>query len=372
VNLAEPKAARTEALRLRVVSESNQHLFLGLTTSERNRRVAFRTIGSSDDMDDDAPTLTIPSGVVITPALFSLLPPPAGVSTLTWDPSRPPLRWQNGALPSIAKAMALPADVVLDVSTSEARKRTAWQLLRASGKPTDGWLSRHVHRRVSRMCSYVLLLAGITANQASVLVMAIGILSAWFMAQTTHATMIAGASLFWFASIADGIDGEIARLTMTESARGQQIDTAADDATYVFALAGTVLGWWRQGIGMFGAGLAVAVACGLGVMVLRGMALVRRASGARRFFVAMTPIELGVKKAAAASRSPLLRAASGVWPVFRREALSLAFFLVALVTSSRAIVPMLLAAGLLTAAATLLVYEDEIVAAMRAYFSARL
>jgi phosphatidylglycerophosphate synthase len=183
--------------------------------------------------------------------------------------------------------------------------------------------------------------------------------------------MIIGAFLFWFASIADGVDGEIARVTMTESARGQQIDTAADDATYVFALAGTVIGWWRQGIGGIGIVMAAGVACGLAIMVLRGMALVRRASGVSRFFVAMTPIEFAVRDAAARSVSPLLRAASVVWPLFRREALSLTFFLVALITGWRGIYPALLGAGVLIAATTLLVEEKAIMNAMRAYFSSR-
>src|SRR5438094_447445 len=76
-----------------------------------------------------------------------------------------------------------------------------------------------------------------------------GAIISWLMAQTTRSTMIAGAALFWFASVADGIDGEMARLTFSDSQRGEQIDSVVDVATYIVAFAGVGVGWWRQGMG---------------------------------------------------------------------------------------------------------------------------
>jgi phosphatidylglycerophosphate synthase len=275
--------------------------------------------------------------------------------------------WE-GASPhasSTPVAVRLPDGAALDVSNAAARRRSAWRLLRASGKPTDGWLSRHVHRKISRACSYLLLRLGLTANQATFLVLLIGAAAAWLVAQTTRATMIAGAALFWFASIADGIDGEMARLTLSESAYGEQLDTAIDHLTYLLAYAGIMVGWWRQGAGAAGQALAAGVALGIPLTLLWGMHLVRQARGVHdRFFVDTKPIEIGVIAAARATGAPMLRLASAVFLLFRREAFSLTFLLVALVTARRAVYPALVAAGLAVVAATLLTYRAEIGAAI--------
>src|SRR4029077_9363990 len=91
----------------------------------------------------------------------------------------------------------------------------------------------------------------------------IGLASAGLMAQTSHQTMIAGAFLLWFASIADGIDGEMARVSLSESASGEQLDTLVDHSTHALCYAGVVIGWWRQGIGPRGTLPAAAVALAL-------------------------------------------------------------------------------------------------------------
>jgi phosphatidylglycerophosphate synthase len=67
---------------------------------------------------------------------------------------------------------------------------------------------------------------------------------------SSPARPIAGTAIFWFASIADGIDGEMARLTVSDSEWGERLDTTVDLLTYVFALAGASdggdRGWGRQ------------------------------------------------------------------------------------------------------------------------------
>ncbi len=363
-----------------VVSEEPSPRFLGLNAAERNARVVRRAgklaaaeATSNSAVVDGAPTLTIPAGVAITPALIRALPPPNGVCHLAWDTGRPPLVWQGaGARATSAPVtMQLPDGAALDVSNTAVRRRSAWRLLRASGKPTDGWLSRHVHRRISRVCSYVLLHLGLTANQATILVFFVGAAAAWFLSQTTHATLIAGMALFWFASVADGIDGEMARLTLSESAYGEQLDTAVDHATHLSALAGVMVGWWRQGIGPAGWVLATAVGVGVPATLLWGMHVVRRAHGIHdRFFVDTKPIEIGVTAAARATGAPMLRLASGVFVLLRREVFSLTFLLVAFVTAQRIVYPALLAGGLAVVAATLVSYRAEIEDS-RAYSSSK-
>ena len=250
-----------------------------------------------------------------------------------------------------------------------ARRTSAWRLLRRSGKPTDGWLVRHVHRKISRVFSYVLLQLGLTANHATLFTAAIGLASAWLMARTSHETMIAGALLLWFASIADGIDGEMARLSLSESAAGEQFDTLVDHSTHALCYAAIVVGWWRQGLGPRGALLAGSVGLALPATLLFAMHLVRRASGAQHFFVDTKPIEFAVADAARARKSLMLRIAAAVFVLFRREAFSVTFVLVSLVTGWRGVYPMLVAAALGFVLLTLVLYVNPIEDAMRGRFA---
>src|SRR5262249_47154830 len=157
--------------------------------------------------------------------------------------------------------------------------------------------------------------------------------AAWLVAQTSRETFIAGCLVFWFASIADGIDGEMARLTLSESAWGEQLDTAVDFATFLFCYAGILVGWWRQGIGPGGWALGVGIALAVLVAVFWGMHLVRRARNQHdRIFVDTKPIEIGVRDAARATGAPMLRLAAATFVMFRREAFSLSFVALSLVT----------------------------------------
>ena len=351
-----------ETERVQIAVDGPGPVFLGLTSAERNRRLAARAAAADPDL---AGTLRLPHDVVVTRALFEVLPH-EGTWQVRWHPSRPPLAWQaasGGVGPPLV--VSAPAASVFDLSSAASRRDAAWQMLRLSGKRTDGWLSRNVHRKVSRVCSYVLLRLGLRADHATFLTFGVGVVSAALMAQTTRGTMIAGAFLFWFASIADGIDGEMARLSLSESARGEQLDTLVDHATHILCFAGALIGWYRQGIGSEGAALAVAVAIALPVTLVWTMHVVRRASGAQEFFVDTKPMEFGVIGASQATGSPVLRVVATLFVLLRREALSLAFFLVSLVTGWRGVYPALLAAGILFVLATLVVYNRPIEAAIR-------
>lgn len=321
-------------------------------------------MGAHAESANGLPTLTIPAEAAITPALFEALPPGEGSWRLVWHADHPPLLWQTtGATGQPVHELTVD-DGVLDVATPAARHRSAWVLLRASGKPQDHWLSRHVHRRVSRLFSYVFLRVGLTANAATALTFLVGVASAWCMAQTSHATMAVGGLLFWFASIADGIDGEMARLTLSESAVGEQLDTAVDQLTYVAGIAGVLTGWSRQGIGPVGMLVAGTVVGGLPLLILWAMALVRRARRTEQFFVAMTPIDHAVRRVADQTRAPLVKMASLVFVLFRREAFSCAFFFVSLLTASRAAIPTLVAIGAAVAALTLVRYQAALTRAL--------
>jgi len=317
-------------------------------------------MGARIDTDGVLPTLTVPPQAVLTPGLAAALPVDDASWSLVWHSDHPPLIWTGASGAEPSRKRVLDEGLVLEVATAAARRRSAWVLLRASGKPGDHWLSRHLHRRVSRIVSYLFLRMRLSANTATWLTFLVGLAAGWCMAQTSHLTMLAGGLLFWAASIADGIDGEMARLTLSESAFGEQLDTAVDQLTYAAGLVGVLVGWWRQGIGVAGGTLAAVVLCGLPLALLGAMALVRRARRTTQFFVPMTPIEHAVTRAARVTRAPLLKASALVFVLFRREAFSVLFFVVSLVTDRRAAIPALLALGLGLAAGTLVIHRSAV------------
>jgi phosphatidylserine synthase len=347
----------------RVHTEEAGPWLLGLRVAERNGRVARRHGGIEGSGDPTLALLTVPAGVAITPALLEALPPRAGVWHLLWERDDRPLVWRGSTDTGQAnvQSVQLPPGAALDVSTAAARRRSSWHLLRSSGKPADGWLSRHIHRRVSRVFSYLLLTAGLSAHTATVATFAVGLASAWLMAQTSHGTMIAAALLFWCASIADGIDGEMARLTLSESRLGEQLDTGVDQLTYVVGLAGLIIGWTRQGMGATGIALAAAVVFGTPMVLWWGMALVRRARRTTQFFVPTKPIENAVFSAARRTGAPVLRLAAVVFVLFRREAFSLTFFVVSFATGLRAVYPLLVVGGLGIVTLTFLLHREALV-----------
>jgi len=337
--------------------------FLGLDAGERNREVARRAATQDPAL---AGTLHVPDdSVVVTPALFEWLPR-EGSWQIDWQSDRHPLVWEAASGSRAVGRATAPHGAVLDVQTPQARRQAAWTLLRRSGKPTDGWLSRHVHRKVSRVLSYMLLGLGLRANDATFLTIGIGALSAGFIAQTSHVTMIVGWFLFWFASVADGVDGEMARMTLSESALGEQLDTFADAFTYVLCFAATMIGWVRQGIGRDGLILGTIVAVALPSTFLWGMHIVRRAAGSSVFFVETKPIELALKDAAETTGASTLRLASTIFVLFRREAFSLALFVGSFLTAWRGLVPAGIAGGLLVVLATFAAYHRELDRALRA------
>ena len=351
--------------RIQIAVDGPGPRFLGLTTAERNRRVAHRAEAHDPRLTG---TLRLPDDIVLTPSIFEHLPR-EGTWHIVWHPERAPLAWQGEGTIGLPVPVAVPDGSALDVSTAAARRASAWRLLRQSGKPTDGWLARHIHRRISRVVSYVLLQVGLSAAHAMLVPAAVGLASAWLMAQTSQRTLIAGALLLWFSSVTGGIDGEMARVSLSDSSRGQQLDTLLYHATRLLCYLGVMVGWWRQGIGPRGAALAFGVALALPATRLLAMQMVRNASGAPHLLVETRPIEFALLDAARATGSWILRLAAAIFVMFRRESYPLAFVAVSLVTGSRAVFATIVAAALSVVLLTFLFYARPIGNMMRHRFA---
>jgi phosphatidylglycerophosphate synthase len=116
---------------------------------------------------------------------------------------------------------------------------------RASYKDTDAKIARF-NRRISLPISVKLIPTALTANQLSIILVAIGFYSAWLFSLGHYWTGVLAAFLSLAASVLDGCDGEIARLKYQESALGCWIETFGDYSYYLAIFAGLTIGAVRQ------------------------------------------------------------------------------------------------------------------------------
>ncbi len=278
--MKKPTVAETKGHRLCVLlAQGDDHAVVGLSTRERNRRVAERlgAIIVEDSAltgrDADQPLLVLPDGVTIDKALFEELASlkPEGVYRLVTTRYSGGLYWGTVgdwlAPPEGGRRVAettrfVDSRWILPARTPGEARVSSWVLLGASGKPTDGWVSRHINRKLSRPISFLFLSLKLRAWHASLLNLIIGLGSAVCIALTGYWTLVIAGALFQLASAFDGVDGEMARATLTESPRGAWIDTSIDNATYLACLVGLAIGWGREGFGAVGLALACALVLG--------------------------------------------------------------------------------------------------------------
>lgn len=142
---------------------------------------------------------------------------------------------------------AVPAPLV-PIDPDKALRKAARNIIRATAKPGDGIVSRHLNRPMSQAASALLLRwAWVRPGHATVLTAVVALAMMVSLLTGTTAGLVAGAVLFQLASVADGIDGEIARATFRTSASGAAWDSAVDAATNLGFLAGVIANLWLRG-----------------------------------------------------------------------------------------------------------------------------
>jgi phosphatidylglycerophosphate synthase len=141
----------------------------------------------------------------------------------------------SNGVANLALRLTTPADLVIAERT----------IRRASYKNTDATLARF-NRSMSLPVSIALIPTPITANQLSLLLVAIGFYAAWLFSTGHYVAGVLGAFLSLAASILDGCDGEIARLKYQESALGCWIETFGDYSYYIAIFVGLTVGAVRQ------------------------------------------------------------------------------------------------------------------------------
>ncbi|MCL6621845.1 MAG: CDP-alcohol phosphatidyltransferase family protein [Syntrophobacterales bacterium] len=128
-------------------------------------------------------------------------------------------------------------------AAAEARLVAA---LAAATQESDGLLARWVDRPLSRCLSPRLAARRVPPNAVTMVGSSIGLLGALLLAQTGYAAHLAGALLFLAAVVLDGVDGEVARLSLRESRFGHYLDIITDNLVHVAVFGGIAAGLHRQ------------------------------------------------------------------------------------------------------------------------------
>ncbi len=126
----------------------------------------------------------------------------------------------------------------------DLRRAEKW-LLASLIKDTEGFMSRHVERKISLAVSRRLASTGVTPNAMTLVSVAVGLAgSALFLVPRAGAPL-AGALLVLTHSILDGCDGELARLKFQESRFGGALDFWGDNVVHCALFSAIAAAWAR-------------------------------------------------------------------------------------------------------------------------------
>jgi len=109
------------------------------------------------------------------------------------------------------------------------------------GKTATGWIAVNINGRFSLPLSRQLVKTSLTPNMISVLINVIGILAGPFYA-LGHPVI--GAICMQIATILDRCDGEVARVKLMETKRGQWVDTISDQVSMLSFYIGLPIGYY--------------------------------------------------------------------------------------------------------------------------------
>jgi 1L-myo-inositol 1-phosphate cytidylyltransferase / CDP-L-myo-inositol myo-inositolphosphotransferase len=161
------------------------------------------------------------------------------------------------------RAVPLPAGCWWqDVDTPQDARAAAAKLRRSLSKPTDGPVSRFINRPLSTRVSMALAPLRPAPDLVSLVAFALGVAGAALLATGRG---LAGALLVHAASVADGVDGEVARLQLRGGPRGALLDGVLDRVADAAILA--ALGLWALDEHQARGVLALTVAATAGALL---------------------------------------------------------------------------------------------------------
>ncbi|HYN47156.1 MAG TPA: CDP-alcohol phosphatidyltransferase family protein [Allosphingosinicella sp.] len=186
------------------------------SAGEANRRIAgvaaaARAVRALAEAGANEVGLRIGDGAALAPATFEDIERLRGTTTVVVEPGEGP-------------TISLP---------------TSWEIVRATGKPGDGLVSRWLNRPISqRITVLVLEIPGARPVHLTIVNALLALALIPVLLLGGEAGLVLGGILFQSASVLDGVDGEMARATFRASPAGAALDSAVDAATNLLFIAG--------------------------------------------------------------------------------------------------------------------------------------
>jgi phosphatidylglycerophosphate synthase len=231
-----------------------------------------------------SPVVLLPASAVVEPAalaplagraVVTVLPasrggePAAPVVSAPVELARPLWRLIAAGAPlgdALARTLAratpslVPGAPVCRVTTPEDAASAERALFVRLGSPIDSAFDRAFHRQLSRHVSAQAVRLGIGPNPLTLASLLVGLGAAWCLAQAQPWLAAAGLAVYAAAVVLDHADGEVARLTFTESDVGEWLDVGCD--TVVHAAMVIAMGAAAHAVAGGGWWLGVAAAAG--------------------------------------------------------------------------------------------------------------
>ena len=211
-----------------------------------NLRVKVRSgqLVSITSRQDDA-TLVV-TDLVVLPASFMSV-----VGQVVVDAGTLPIRrWlERAAVDGYVRVLSTETNRsywyqdVRDAADVQAAEKKLFNSLKGE---FEGLVDRFFNRKISRWFTRIFLAIGLSPNAITILASLVGLVAAAGFGVGTYNAGIAAALLFQMAAIIDCCDGEVARLTFTESPFGAWLDIAMDNVVHMAIFAGIAVGSYQR------------------------------------------------------------------------------------------------------------------------------
>ncbi len=174
-----------------------------------------------------------------------------------------------------------PVRTMSDVQTAEKK------LFNSLKGEFEGIVDRYFNRKVSRWFTRLFLAMGLSPNSITVLAGLIGLVAAVGFGMGTYSAGIVAALLFQLAAVIDCCDGEVARLTFTESPFGAWFDIVLDNIVHMAIFVGIAVGLYTVRVGQaddwvpLALGVAAVFGNGLAFLLVEKAQKIKTGSGWR-------------------------------------------------------------------------------------------
>ena len=224
--------------------------------SVRVKVQAGRLLSMTSRQDNAA---LVATDLVVLPASFLTVASHTGVETGTV----PIRRWlERAAVDGHVRVWSTESNRshwyqdVRDAADVQAAEKKLFNSLKGE---FEGFVDRFFNRKISRWFTRIFLAVGLSPNAITILAAVVGLVAAAGFGVGSYSAGIIAALLFQLAAIIDCCDGEVARLTFTESPFGAWLDIAMDNVVHMAIFAGIAVGSYLRVAGSDGAWVPLAL-----------------------------------------------------------------------------------------------------------------